>query len=248
LTAPTGVPGVLSAGWPRLVGADELSDGRAPRIRAGAGDDGNRVAETTTEHAPTAGTDVLRRLRTATAAEHRAVEDTLDLLDPRLTRNRLVEVLTAMHGFWLAAEAGLDAWARARPGDAARVDWSRRRRSQLFAADLAALGAPGPVPTPDLPPVAGTDEALGRLYVLEGSSLGGVFIDRHLAGLPQLAGAGRLAAFSPYGQDTGAMWHAFRQVTRDRVAEGGDADRMVGAAQETFRALAGWCGARAGRS
>ncbi len=207
------------------------------------------MAETTTALAPAAGTDVLRRLRTATAAEHRAVEDTLDLLDPQLTRDRLVEVLTAMHGFWRAAEAGLDAWAVARPGDAARLDWSRRRRGHLFAADLTALGStPDPVATPDLPPVADTDEALGRLYVLEGSSLGGVFIDRHLAALPQFAGAGRLAAFSPYGEDTGSMWHAFRQVTRDRVAAGGDADRVVGAAQDTFRALAAWCGAPAGRS
>ncbi|WP_369133734.1 biliverdin-producing heme oxygenase [Modestobacter sp. I12A-02662] len=217
-------------------------------MRAGAGDDGNRVADTTTAHAPAAGTDVLRRLRTATAAEHRTVEETLDLLDPRLTRDRLVQVLTAMHGFWRAAEAGLDAWARAHPGDAARLDWSRRRRSHLFAADLTSLGSTSdPGPTPDLPPVADTDEALGRLYVLEGSSLGGVFIDRHLAGLPQFAGAGRLAAFSPYGEDTGSKWRAFRQATRDRVAAGGDVDRLVGAAQGTFRALAVWCGARAGR-
>ncbi|WP_222268696.1 biliverdin-producing heme oxygenase [Modestobacter marinus] len=207
------------------------------------------MAETTTAQLPAAGTDVLRRLRTATAVEHRAVEDTLDLLDPQLTRDRLVQVLIAMHGFWRAAEAGLDAWARARPDDAAGVDWSRRRRSHLFAADLAALGvASESVATPDLPPVADTDEALGRLYVLEGSSLGGVFIDRHLAGLTHFAGAGRLTAFSPYGEDTGSMWHAFRQVTRDRVAAGGDADRLVGAAQETFGALAAWCGARAGRS
>jgi heme oxygenase (biliverdin-IX-beta and delta-forming) len=205
------------------------------------------VAETTTAHVPQAGTDVLRRLRTATAAEHRAVEDTLDLLDPQLTRDRLVQVLTAMHGFWRAAEAGLDAWARTRPGDAAGVDWSRRRRSHLFAADLAALGAcPDLGSSPDLLPVADTDEALGRLYVLEGSSLGGVFIDRHLASLPQFAGAGRLAAFSPYGEETGSMWRAFRQVTRDRVAGGGDPDRLVGAAQDTFRALAVWCGAQAG--
>jgi len=211
--------------------------GASPTSGADARDGGVRVAD------EDRGGDVLRRLRTETAVEHQAVEDTLDLLSPGLTRDRLADVLTRMHGFWLAAEASLDAWAQARPADAARVEWPRRRRAALFAADLAALGATGPTPQPALPDVEGTDAALGRMYVLEGSSLGGVFIDRHLATLPQLAGVGRLSAFSPYGEQTGAMWHAFRTVTRARIAGGGDADRLVAAARETFGALAGWCGA-----
>jgi heme oxygenase (biliverdin-IX-beta and delta-forming) len=184
--------------------------------------------------------DVLRMLRTGTAAEHEAVERALDLLDPDLGRDRLVEVLSLLHGFWLAAEAGLDAWATAFPGDADALEWSRRRRAPLFAADLAALGTAAPADQPELPPLPGTDEALGRLYVLEGATMGGTFIDRHLAGLPGLAGV-RLRAFSPYGERTGAMWHAFRRVTRERVSAGGDATAVVASARDTFRALADWC-------
>src|SRR3954449_1382820 len=205
------------------------------RTRDGAtDDDGNRVAD-----------DVLRRMRTDTDPQHQAVEESLDLLSPDLSRDRLVEVLTRMHGFWQAAEGGLDAWADAHPADAERVDWAARHRSDLFAADLSALGAApaDPADGPQLPAVPDTDAALGRLYVLEGSSLGGVFIDRHLATLPHLAGAGRLSAFSPYGEQTGAMWHAFRTVTRARVAAGGDAGRLVGAARQTPAALPAWCGA-----
>src|SRR3954464_11544706 len=51
-------------------------------------------------------TDVLRLLRTGTAAEHEAVERSLDLLDPGLDRLRLVEVLGRLHGFWRGAGAG----------------------------------------------------------------------------------------------------------------------------------------------
>jgi len=211
-----------------------MSSATAAPAPGGARDDGDRVTDDV---------DVLRRLRTETAAEHRAVEDTLDLLSPDLSRARLVDVLSRMHGFWRSAEAGLDAWARSQPADAERVGWAERHRSALFAADLAALGAGPADAVPELPEVAGTDDALGRLYVLEGSSLGGVSIDRHLATLPQLAAAGRLTSFSPYGERTGAMWHAFRSVTRARVAGGGDADRLVGAARQTFGALASWCGA-----
>jgi heme oxygenase len=184
--------------------------------------------------------DVLRALRTGTAEEHRSVEELLDLLDPELDRHRLARVLTVMHGFWVAAERGLDEWAARRPDDAAAVDWARRRRAGLFAADLAALGAPPADDLPSLPAIAGTDEALGRLYVLEGSTLGGTFIDRHLSGLPGFADV-HIRAFSPYGPDTGAMWAAYRRVTREHVRSGGDAGRVLAAAQETFHALGEWC-------
>jgi heme oxygenase len=186
--------------------------------------------------------DVLAALRTATADSHERVEAALDLMDPRLDRTRLTAVLTRLHGFWRAAEAGLDAWAAVEPADAGAVGWARRRRSALFAADLEGLGAdPAGSPVPGLPALDGTDEALGRLYVLEGSTLGGTFIDRHLAGLASLGPGVRVRAFSPYGRETGAMWHSYRRVTRDRVAAGGDAGRLVAAARATFTALAAWC-------
>src|SRR6476646_8002620 len=161
--------------------------------------------------------DVLRLLRSRTAAEHEAVERSLDLLAPDLDPPRLTAVMSRLHGFWRAAEAGLDDWAARSPAEAETVTWPARRRAALFAAALGALGAAPADDGPRLAPVAGTDEALGRLYVLEGSSLGGTFIDRHLAGLPGLGGI-RLRAFSPYGTETGAMWHAFRHATRDHVA------------------------------
>ena len=188
------------------------------------------------------GTDVLTELRTATAVEHEQVESALGLMDPHLGRDRLIEVLARLHAFWSAAEAGLDAWARRSPTDAGAVDWSRRRRAHLFAADLRALGAAPPDGgSPELPAVEDTDQALGRLSVREGATLGGTFIARHLATLPTLGPDVRLGAFSPYGTETGAMWHAFRRVTRDRVAAGGDPARLVGAARATFAVLAAWC-------
>ncbi len=191
---------------------------------------------------PDGAPDVLRELRTATAAEHDRVETSLALMDPHLDRDRLVAVLGRLHAFWRAADAGLDAWAARHPADAAALRWDRRRRAGLYAADLAALGAsPALGDRPALPDVAGTDEALGRLYVMEGSTLGGTLIDRHLATLPGLAGGPRLRSFSPYGEDTGAMWAAFRRVTRRHVAGGGDAGRVVGAARGTFAVLADWC-------
>lgn len=187
-----------------------------------------------------AGDDVLRLLRTGTAAEHEDVERTLALLDPALDRGRLTHVLDLMHGFWRAAEAGLDEWAGRCSAHADQLQWPRRRRTALFARDLDGLGATASDRAPQLPAVPGVDEALGRMYVLEGSTLGGVVIDRHLAGLPTLAGV-TVRAFSPYGSQTGAMWASFRRATRARVETGGDPDVVVASARATFAELAAWC-------
>ena len=187
--------------------------------------------------------DVLSRLRTATAQDHRRVEAALALLDPALDRDRLTRALTALHAFWAAAEDGLARWADRHPADAARIEWVQRRRAHLYEADLQALGATSATERPALREVGDTDEALGRLYVLEGATLGGTVIDRHLSTLPALSGV-RLRAFTPYGERTGAMWHAYRTATRTHAATAGDADRVVGAARDTFATLARWVGAR----
>jgi heme oxygenase len=187
--------------------------------------------------------DVLHRLRTATVDDHRRVEADLDLMDPALDRDRLCSAVSTLHAFWDSAEEGLDRWAGRYPDDAARLDWPRRRRARLYEADLDALGTPAAAERPVLPDVRDTDEALGRMYVLEGATLGGTFIDRHLSALPALTGV-RLTAFSPYGECTGAMWHAYRRAARTHTAGAGDADRVVRAACDTFAALASWVGTR----
>ena len=145
-----------------------------------------------------------------------------------------------MHGFWRAAEAGLDDWAARCPADAEGVDWSRRRRASLFATDLRDARARPRRRRAALPAVAGTDEALGRMYVLEGSTLGGVFIDRHLAALPELAGVA-CGAFSPYGSETGAMWPRSAGPPARGSPPAGTPARCSPSARTTFAELADWC-------
>ena len=191
--------------------------------------------------------DVLRRLRTATSDDHARVEAALDLMGPGLDLPRLTGAMSVLHGFWAAAEEGLARWAERHPEDAARIDWAQRRRAHLYEADLQVLGASGDSERPALPGVRDTDEALGRMYVLEGATLGGTFIDRHLADLPALSEV-RLRAFSPYGERTGDMWRAFRRITRAHAAGAGDADRVVDAACRTFASLVDWVEATGRRS
>jgi heme oxygenase len=190
--------------------------------------------------------ELLRVLRSSTAVPHQRVEACLDLTDPALTVQRLRAVVVRLGAFFDAAQGGLDAWALTWQLDAAALQWPRRRRLGLFRADAAGLGATSVeqgVSLPALPAVAGTAQALGRLYVLEGSSLGGRVINRAFAqrahGDP-LMGV-RLSGLDPYGDATGAMWHGLREFTTTWAGSDQRRSEVVQAAVTTFSALDAWC-------
>ena len=74
---------------------------------------------------------------------------------------------------------------------------------------------------------------LGVLYVLEGSTLGGAVLRRHLASAFGLTDAG-LRYYSPYGIHPKPHWVAFSQRMDAAVTDADDGDRVVAAASETF--------------
>lgn len=77
---------------------------------------------------------------------------------------------------------------------------------------------------------------MGALYVLEGSTLGGRMIGRHITATHGLTGEG-LAYYSGHGPRTGSMWLAFR-ARLDTFD--GDAAQVVSAANGTFDAMRAW--------
>lgn len=175
---------------------------------------------------------------------HGRVEDLLGLTAADLTRPRLRAIVGRLSGFWGAAEQRLDAWATEWPQAADALQWPLRRRSQLFADDLLLLGEAGrPTAATRLPVATSTAEALGVLYVLEGSSLGGQIINHALAArdvADPLFGF-QLSGLAPYGNATGPMWQGFRRFVVGWVDAGGSPPAMIDAAAETFAALESWC-------
>jgi heme oxygenase len=192
------------------------------------------------------GSELLTALRSSTAALHQRVEESLGLTDPALTVQRLRVVVVRLGVFFGTAQAGLEEWAQTCQPDAAALHWPLRRRLGLFGADAAMLGATQTVTRssgPALPTVTGTAQALGRLYVLEGSSLGGQMINRAFALRPEgdpLVGV-RLSGLDPYGDATGAMWHGLRRFTTAWAGTDQRRDEVVQAAVSTFAALDAWC-------
>lgn len=113
-------------------------------------------------------------LRTATASAHDRVDQALggfDLSD----RDGYRAFLIAQAQPLVTVEAAIDAFDPA----AILPDWPERRRVPLIAADLTDLDAPIPTAEPlDLPD---SPAALGAIYVLEGSRLGGALLARNVS-------------------------------------------------------------------
>lgn len=156
--------------------------------------------------------DVVARLRAETAASHRRLEARSDVLARAACRDRRKALVLAFHRLHAAADAGLAPLLAGIPG----LDYHRRRRLPLLLADLTALSLrPGPRPQAVKP--ACPAEAMGMLYVLEGSTLGAQVIRRELAG--QGADCHGLSFLDPYGSQTGAMWRDFLVVLNQVAGE-----------------------------
>lgn len=171
--------------------------------------------------------DAHRRLREATQADHQRLEGRIDILRRAGTpsgRRRLVEDFAGLHA---DAEAALAPWLGSLPG----LDFDARRRSTCLARDLAAVGGAPPPPRPIA--VRGVAEALGLMYVLEGSTLGGRVIRKQLAALGQdMTG---LSFLDPYGEAVSARWRAFLAIVDVQDARAVAAGAVAGFREAEYR-------------
>jgi len=182
--------------------------------------------------------DLRTRIRAASRSEHEALERSLDLLSPPLTRTRFERVLIGFWGFHAAWEPAVR-----RHAGLASV-FAGRGRLELLRADLDALGY-GAREIEALPVCAEAaqlavtpEAAMGSLYVIEGSTLGGQLISRALREA-RWAAAARLRYFDPYGAETGARWRAFQASLE--AASSPAADPLIEAgAVATFGLLRRW--------
>ncbi|MBP0494631.1 biliverdin-producing heme oxygenase [Pararoseomonas indoligenes] len=169
------------------------------------------------------------RLRTETRPDHDRLENGLRLADPGLTPARYRDVLMRFHGFW----AGWEPHVAAALGD--NDFFAPRRRLHLLREDLRALGVvPERLPVCPPPPLRGHGEAMGSLYVMEGSTLGGRVILKRLDEIGLADGA--RSYFAGHGEATGPMWRAFLARLEAEL----DAEGVLRGAKATFATLADW--------
>jgi heme oxygenase len=107
--------------------------------------------------------------------------------------------------------------------------------------DLVALGATGTAPTYEGVPELGSLAAgFGCLYVLEGSTLGGQVILRHVGSSLGLDASRGASFFASYGRRVGSMWRAFGEAASAHCATEAHCDEALAAATHTFEAFHHW--------
>lgn len=168
------------------------------------------------------------RLRAATRADHEAVEALVGIDRPDLSRadyTSFLEVMLAAHEPFEAALGHVPAVHTFLP------DLRERLKTAALRADLHALGR-SPAASPSITLDLG--EALGGLYVLEGSTLGARFV---LARVRERLGHEVQHATSyleGYGEARATRWQGFVRALEHAAADPDRAQAIVRGAVRTF--------------
>jgi heme oxygenase len=190
-------------------------------------------------HHPDLQVPVTALLKQQTAAPHADLEAIVrPHLETMAAPEDYASLLIAFHGFFAPLERAIGPWITAQT----LPDWPERRKAALLRADLAILlPGSGPLPhTTDLPAISSEAAALGALYVMEGSTLGGRSITRMIRqALPALS-PDALRFFTGYGADTGTRWVAFQEALTDFADTEEKQAQLIAAACETFQKFGTW--------
>jgi heme oxygenase len=158
----------------------------------------------TLESRPNAESGRATRLKAATHSTHERLDRRIMSADPFASRDRYASFLNVQYEFHCIVDI---VYAR-RDFLALIPDLAARRRLDLIRQDIADLGGTAPIPGEQDRFLVDGPNALGWLYVAEGSNLGAAFLLKEAAklGLSESFGARHLAA-APEGR--GLHWKTF---------------------------------------
>ncbi|WP_438480066.1 biliverdin-producing heme oxygenase [Oleiharenicola lentus] len=174
------------------------------------------------------------RLRTDTRLQHEQLEASLGLAKSR------AEHLAQLKGFL----GFIEPWEQATARSPLAEFYRGREKSAWLREDLKSFGLTdaeiAALPRcQHLPAVDSLPAALGSVYVIEGSTLGGQMISKHLETTLGFSGGSGYRYFRSYGADVGKKWGELRGLLVESSSPEND-DRIVAAAGETFAAMGEW--------
>jgi heme oxygenase len=189
--------------------------------------------------------DTRARLRESTAAVHQRLHNHAGFAAVAQGTIRLDDyrrLLARLWGFHYPFEK---IFRQVHSERALGVELEARARSSMLTADLVSLGVNrGSLSA--LPQCAGlrapksAAEFMGALYVVEGSTLGGLHLARAVQPLLMSNSNEGRSFFLGYGNHHGAMWRAFLAALDNCVRSEGDKAAAVGGATETFSEFEIW--------
>ena len=183
---------------------------------------------------------LVETLRRETRPAHDAIEAAVDIERHLVSPDAYRALMTRYLGFHAAFEAARDGSAARAALDPALVP--EVSRAGLIRQDLLALGmSPGEVdrlPRPRLSRLDSLPALLGAVYVIEGSSLGGVVLAKMVETRLGI-GEGGAAFLAGDGRDTARRWRA-AVAALDASVPPAAADEVVASARATYARMQDW--------
>lgn len=178
----------------------------------------------------------IQKLRQETEADHRTVEDAVPLMHEGLDTSQYVQCLQQLYGVVAAWEERV---AEIGP------EWLQsallaRQRKPLLERDFAWFGVTEKDDRrPALPEMDDLPSLFGAMYVMEGSTLGGQLIARHVEKVLHLSEGQGSSYFRGHGSQTGPMWKEFCEMLKQRIPDE-QTDAVVVSAKAMFSTFGTW--------
>lgn len=182
----------------------------------------------------------LQRLRSETANNHQLIEQNSVsqlLMSEEVTIVQYAHYLKRLYGFVHGFEKMVFPILEHHP----LLQLDERRKSHFIQADLALLNHAAAQPdvsdeifSTHYPTAAA---AFGGMYVLEGSTLGGQIISKHLSKVLGAAVAGKTTYLSAYANQTSTMWKSFLHLLCEAAANNYNEGEIIESAVNTFSLL-----------
>jgi len=176
---------------------------------------------------------ILRKLKESTREQHEAVESAVDVMNRMFTLDDYKALIGRFRKFYAAYEPTLPIKELRDAG----FDYNTRRKLPSLNADAEVLGITGEESFDELPTISTLAKAFGSLYVIEGSTLGGQVISRHLKEHLGITPENGGAFFNSYGSDVGRMWKEFGEAITNFSGDGNADREIIQGATETFDSI-----------
>ena len=178
------------------------------------------------------------KLKEATKQNHQQLEKTLvGKLKAIRSANEYAALLKLFYGYFGGLEQKIN-----RVIDAEFLpDHTERRKTKAIADDLLSLQSdiPEKAAGDALPVIENQLQALGALYVVEGSTLGGKIISKMMQQQLNLGDKG-ISFFAGYGNRTEQMWDVFKLTLNKHAETPARQAEVIAAANETFLKFGEW--------
>lgn len=179
----------------------------------------------------------LNNLRTNTAASHKELEAlpiSKSIVDPKITVEEYALYLSLMHDVVQNLEENIYPIL-----SEVISDLSERKKANLILNDLKNIGSEK---KQMLSPFKNASEisvpfAMGMMYVVEGSTLGGRFILKNIQESLNFSEENGASYFSGYGNKTGSFWKNYLNSLTDFEAQNNSEEEIIAGADYAFRVI-----------